>query len=257
VAKAYDRASRFTRCDGVLVEEFVDGPEFSVEAVTWRGTTHVVAVTDKLTSGPPYYVETGHSVPAQVDETKRSMLAQVAADAVAALGIDWSGSHTEIRIGPHGPRVIELGGRLGGGFITSHLVPLATGVDIVRAVISLALGREPDLRPSLQQGAAIRFVTAATAGIVQQISGVKMAQQIPGVCAVEFYVGPGQAVAPLVDCDGRIGHVIAQAQDAQAAIERASHALAEIQVDYVPRNPRTTAQPDLAQAGHLRDGLSR
>lgn len=108
VGRAFHRAIQFSRAGQVLIEEFVSGPEYSVEAITIGGHTRIVAVTDKVTTGPPYFVETGHSQPCQSSAVAVAVLCKLAVDA-----IDNSASHTEIRIGPNGPRVIEIGARLG------------------------------------------------------------------------------------------------------------------------------------------------
>jgi biotin carboxylase len=215
VQAAFERAMQFTRADGVMVEQFIEGPEFSVEALTANGTTHVVAVTDKLTS-EPYCVEIGHSQPSQWPEKDLAEIRTTAAAAVRALGIDWSASHTEIRLGPNGPRVIEVGARLGGGFITSHLVPLSTGVDMLGAAIGLALGETPCLRSTHCRGAAIRFLTPAP-GIVQRIDGVDRCRNSIGVCEVVVEVKPGDRIKPLIDNSGRVGHVICDANTARDA----------------------------------------
>lgn len=223
IAGAFDRATRFSRSGQVLVEAFVDGPEFSIEAVTFRGRTQVVAVTDKVTSGPPFFVEIGHSQPSQWPEAVAARLGALATAAVAALGIDNTGSHTEIRLGRDGPQVIEIGARLGGGFITTHLVPLSTGVDLVRAVVQIALGIDPDIHHTRDMGAAIRFLTPP-AGRVLRISGLDDAARIPGVEAIVVGRKIGDRIEPLLDASARIGHVICGAPDAATAIRRAERA---------------------------------
>ena len=230
LATAFERAIRWTRGGGVLVEEFVDGREFSVEAVTCNGNTCVVAVTDKLTTGPPYYVEIGHSQPAQVSAGERERLVHTAMAAIEAVGIDWSASHTEIRLGRKGPCIMEIGARLAGGCIASHLVPLSTGIDLVRAVVDLALGREPDLHPRFQRASAIRFLTPSP-GVVRNISGVAAAKRVPGTAVVDVYVEPGHEVFPLLDCTCRIGHVICQAEDPSTAVRRAEIAKQKVRIE--------------------------
>jgi biotin carboxylase len=230
---AFQRAMRNTRADAVLVEEFVEGPEFSVEALTWNGQTHVIAVTDKVTTGPPYYVEIGHSQPSQFDVKQLQVIEQTAAAAVQALGIDWSGSHTEIRWGARGPRVIEVGARLGGGFIASHLVPISTGVDMVGGAISLALGEPPATESTYRRGAAIRFLTPSP-GIVSRIDAVDACRRMPGVRDVQIDIQTGQEIRPLIDNSCRVGHVICDADDTPAAIRRADLAAAVIRIELCP-----------------------
>ena len=223
VGRAFHRAIQFSRAGQVLIEEFVSGPEYSVEAITIRGRTRIVAVTDKVTTGPPYFVETGHSQPCQSSAVAVAVLCNLAVDAIAALGIDNSASHTEIRIGPDGPRVIEIGARLGGGYIASHLVPLSSGVDLVGAAISLALGETPKIERRRQNGAAIRFMTPQP-GRIQSIIGVEDARNVDGVRLVDIHKRPGDHIAPLLDATARVGYAIAAARDAPMAIRAAERA---------------------------------
>ena len=229
IATAFRIAMRETRADGVLVEEFVDGPEFSVEAITWRKNTHVVAVTDKLTSGAPYYVELGHSQPSRFSPEQINSLREAAVSAVEALGIDNAPSHTELRLTSTGPLIMETAARLGGGFITSHLVPLSCGVNIVRAAIQVALGEAPDLTVRDLGGSAIRFLKTSP-GVVSAITGLNEVRSMSGVVEAESYVCPGDRVIPLRDATGRIGHVICVGKDVEEAVRRVQAAYERISI---------------------------
>ncbi len=224
ILSGYDRAAKASRGDGILVEEFVEGPEYSVEALTWDGQTKVIAVTEKLTSGYPYYVEIGHSQPPRCSLQDVTLLTDTAVSSVAALGIDWSASHSEIRLSPYGPRVMEIGARLGGGYINTHLVPLSTNIDIVEATMQIALGKRPAIKVShAKRAAAIRFLSAE-AGIVQSICGINDVKKLRGVSSFEVFVSPGDRVIPLTDADGRVGYVICTGEDAESAIYSAEMA---------------------------------
>lgn len=236
IEQAFLRARRETRADGVMVEEFVDGPEFSVESLTHGGATHIVAVTDKLTSGAPYFVELGHNQPSRWSPDQVESLRQTAVQAISALGIDQAAGHTEIRLGPRGPVIMEVAARLGGGFINSHLVPLSTGIDLVAATIQVAVGMTPDLQPSRPgRAAAIRFLPAEP-GVVTRIAGLAAARKGEGVEEIDLYVGPNDYVAPLVDASGRPGHVICSADHADEAIARAERAMAAMRIHTTANN---------------------
>ncbi|MCP5418087.1 MAG: ATP-grasp domain-containing protein [Chromatiaceae bacterium] len=233
IKSAYEHASNATRGDGILVEEFVDGPEYSVEALTWDGLTTVVAVTEKLTSGYPHYVEIGHSQPPTCSTYDVEQLSRTASSGVAALGIDWSASHSEIRLTCMGPRVMEIGARLGGGYINTHLVPLSTNVDIVGAAIEIALGRKPKIEISLKnKAAAIRFLVAKP-GIIQSISGIEDVKNLTSFNDIDIFVNPGDRVLPLSDADGRLGYVICTGENSKSAIEAAETAKSLISIKTV------------------------
>jgi biotin carboxylase len=246
VVRGYRYASDHSRSKRVLVETLVEGPEVSVEAITVNGTTHICAVTDKYTTGRPYWVEVAHSQPSEKSHQVMADIERATRQSIAALGIDQSASHTEIKLTKDGPVVIEVGGRLGGGFITSDLVPLSTGIDLVAAAIQVALGQDPDLRQRSQRGAAVRFLMAQ-GGVVESISGVSAAERIAGVVRVTLEATPGDRIPPLTDATGRVGHVIAKAATAQKARAVAEHAVAMVHVDTAETNTDGTLNEGLTQ----------
>ena len=143
-----------------LIEEFAEGEEFSVEGISFHGEHHILALTRKFTTGAPHFVETGHREPAGLDPETEENIRAVVTHALDSLGITDSASQSEIKIDGRGNiRIIEIGGRMGGDCIGSHLVKYSTGIDYVRAVIRVACGEEPDLRPAGEPMAAeVRFI---------------------------------------------------------------------------------------------------
>lgn len=143
-----------------VVEEFAYGDEFSVEGMSWKGTHRILAITRKGTTGAPHFIETAHLQPSGLDEETSERICKVAAHALDTLGIEYGASHSELKVAPDGTiRIIEIGARMGGDCIGSHLVPLSTGIDFTRAVVDVALGNEPDLNPKREPAAAaIRFL---------------------------------------------------------------------------------------------------
>ena len=128
-----------------LIEEYVEGQEYSVEYISYKGMHHFLAITVKYTTGAPHYIETGHREPAPVSAETLENVKKVCNHALTTLGIENSASHTEVKIRADGTiRIIEIGGRMGGDCIGSDLVQLSTGYDFVRMVIQVACGIEPD-----------------------------------------------------------------------------------------------------------------
>lgn len=233
VDAAFDRALQETRADGVLVEDYVAGPEFSVELLSWDGEPRVVAVTDKITTGPPYFVEIGHSQPSLFCEMELTALTRTACEGMRALGLDWCAGHAELRLNEDGAQVMEIAGRLGGGFITTDLVPASTGIDLVAATIRVALGERPNLAANKRCGAAVRFIDGPR-GRVLDVHGVEDARSALGCTAAELYVGRGDEVTDLRDARGRIGHVICVGADAVEALARSKDAMERIAIEVMP-----------------------
>ncbi|MBR0373979.1 MAG: ATP-grasp domain-containing protein [Mogibacterium sp.] len=157
ICKLYDRAGLREAVESaakesfekkVLIEEFAEGQEYSVEYISFRGEHHFLAVTLKYTTGEPHFIETGHREPAPVDADTLKRIQEVVPHALDTLGIENGASHSEVKIDENGTiRIIEIGGRMGGDCIGSDLVYWSTGVDFVKAVIQVACGEAPDLTP--------------------------------------------------------------------------------------------------------------
>lgn len=143
-----------------VIEEFITGEEYSVEFLSWHGRHTFLALTKKYTTGAPAFIETGHLEPAPVPEELRSAIRDVVSHALDGLGVEYGASHAEVLVTQGGEiEIVEIGSRMGGDCIGSDLVPLSTGIDFMRAVIDVSLGREPDLTPHDCEGnALIRFL---------------------------------------------------------------------------------------------------
>jgi biotin carboxylase len=228
--RAFRLAVQESRDHSAVIEQFIEGPEFSVEILVWEGQARVLAITDKQTTGAPAYVETGHCQPSRFTVAEQEAVQAAALAGVKALGIDWSAAHAEVRLSENGPFLIEIGARLGGDFITTELVPRSTGIDMVEGAIQLALGQRPAL-PRLHppRGAAIRYLTPAP-GTVREIRGLETAKRIPGVQIVEVSVAPGEVVPPITSSLARVGHVICEGATADAAVDAAERARDTIQI---------------------------
>ena len=135
----------------VLVEEFAEGQEYSVECISYNGEHHFLAMTHKYTTGAPHFIETGHLEPAPVSEETRKRVQNVVFHALDTLEIRNSASHSELKVAEDGTiRIIEIGGRMGGDCIGSDLVYHSTGIDFVKAVIEVACGQAPDISPVIE-----------------------------------------------------------------------------------------------------------
>ena len=142
-----------------IVEEFIEGPEYSCECISWNGNHRALAFTKKYTTGAPHFIETGHKEPSDIPESIQPALEQEVYKALDALNIRWGAAHVEFRLSPKGQlRLIEIGARMGGDCIGSDLVFISTGYDFLRMVIDVSQGIEPDFRICKEpENAEIRF----------------------------------------------------------------------------------------------------
>lgn len=210
----------------VLVEEYVAGPEFSVESFD----TSVVGVVGKHCGPPPYFVETGHDFPAPVGSPRLELLARVASRAVAALGVGWGPAHTELRLSPRGPVVIEVNPRLAGGMIPA-LIRLAAGLDLVDWTVARASG-QPRPRVTRRRGhASIRFVLAPGEGTVRAVTGLAPARRLPGVALAEVTAAEGDGVRLTHSFRDRLGYAVAVGDDPTTTAWRAERAASRIRIE--------------------------
>lgn len=213
----------------VLVEEYLDGQEVSVEAFVFAGRTTVVAITRKLLTDPPLFFELGHAVPMELDADVAAQCELMVGSVVDAIGYDFGAVHAELRLTPSGPRLVEINCRLAGDQITK-LVLLATGVDMAGVLIDLYRGIAPPPSPASQRGAAIAFLPS-TPGSVDDITGLAEACAMPGVVEAAVYVAKGDELSRKDSNIDRIGHVIATGADGSSALGCAQAAARAIHVD--------------------------
>ena len=139
---ALDRAFDWSPNQTVMVEQFIEGREFSIESISYQGKHYILQITDKVTTEAPYFVEMAHHQPADLTEKQRQDIKNLTLQMLEALKIENSAGHTEIKIDAKDiPYVIEMGPRMGGDFISSDLVKLSTGYDFVNGVLEVATGR--------------------------------------------------------------------------------------------------------------------
>lgn len=221
------------RSPAVLLEELLDGPEVSVETVSCGGTAHVVGVTDKSVGGAPAFVETGHMFPAALSPEQERAAAETAVAALDALGLDQVVAHTEVKLTPQGPRVVEVNPRPAGNRIT-ELVRHVTGIDLAAACVDTALGRSPALDPrnTGAGSAAIRFLVPEADGELAGFDGTDGAAEQPGV--LEFQLAdPGRTVQAAASNNGYLGHLMAAHREAGAAGKRADALLEPVRARVV------------------------
>lgn len=228
----YEYAHSCSRHGKVIVEEYLDGPEVSVEVMVVNSEVNILQITDKITTEAPHFVEMGHTQPSRLPVTTQEAIRNVAVAACAAIGIDKGPAHVEMKVTKRGPVMIELGARMGGDNITTHLVPLSTGIDMVGSTIKVALGEEPDITSTLHCGSAIRYFEVPF-GVIKSIDKVEEASRIPGVKQITFTKEVGDESTPIHCSNDRIGFVIAQGATAEDAVAACEEAMKQVQIKIV------------------------
>lgn len=225
----YDYCMKNSDSSKLVVEEYMNGPEVSVETISKDGVCHVIQITDKITTGSPYFVEMGHSQPSQLKNSVIEEIKKVTIDANQAIGISDGPSHTEIKVTVDGPKIVEIGARLGGDNITTHLVPYSTGVNMVEASIKIAIGEEIDIQKKFNKASAIRYKNCEKGKIVE-VSGIENANNIQGIKDIKIIHGVGYYSDDIRSSNDRVGYVISQEDTAQKAIKSCEKSLEKIRI---------------------------
>lgn len=189
-----------------VVEQFIGkAREVSIEGISHHGEYHVLAVTDKVTTGAPHFVELAHHQPSDLPRDVLDAAVAQAHLGVAALEIREGASHAEVMITPDGEVfVTEIGARMGGDFIGSDLVPLSTGCDFVRGAIETALGEFTLPRATCRKHAGVWFHSAATP-LVGEV--IRAASNHPEIVSAEI---TDPVLHPLTRSADRSGYFIYQ-----------------------------------------------
>lgn len=218
-----------------LVEEYLDGPEYSVEMFSTAGRAHFVGITAKVVGGAPFFVECGHHYPATLEPGPADRTVALVRAALEAVGVREGPTHAEVRWTPTGPAVVEINVRLAGGMIP-ELIRLTEGIDLVEQQLRAATGLPVHLTrmPTQTPSAGIRFLVASSPGLLREITGADEARALPGIAQV--YVRPMSdlRVAPPRSAYDRLGHVIALGKNQREVEARLDRAVGVVRMAITP-----------------------
>ena len=196
-----------SKLDTVLVEEFIEGQEYSIEALHYDGKSEVIQFTEKRTTEFPYNVELGHIQPADISEENKLKICDIISKIGSALHFVNCPSHTELKINDRGIFVIETSPRLGGDYITSTLTPLSTGVNLEDELLHIALGEKINPQPKQVQYAGVRFFAFKEGSIIKHAPDVDFVKNWPHVVDFSFTLKKGEAVHKITSSLNRYGHL--------------------------------------------------
>lgn len=218
-----------SRSGDVIIEELMTGDEISVEVFVIKGRVHILQITDKITTGAPHFVEIGHNQPSKFSDTFGKEIFDVTEKAIKAIGIMNGPSHVEIMITDKGPYLIELGARLGGDFITTDLVPLSTGIDMLAATINNACREREDIVKKFEKASVIRYMQTGNGKIIA-VEGMDCANAIEGIERVDLLKQIGDDAPVLSNSLDRVGYAIGYAHNVAEAELICNKALENVKV---------------------------
>ena len=188
-----------------IIEEYIEGNEYSAEGISYNGEHTILAITQKETTGSPHFIETGHVEPANLDKDTIAKIKKEVILGLNSLKIKNGASHTEFKITPEGNvRIIEIGARMGGDCIGSDLVQISTGYDFLKMVLDVSLGKKPDFtKISKPKKAIIKFIFSDDD--VKELEKIKK-EQPENI----YYISPIEKINShkIIDSSTRYGYYI-------------------------------------------------
>ena len=208
-----------SKLDSVLVEEFIEGPEYSIEGLHHDGKSEVIQFTEKKTTEFPYNVELGHIQPANISEENQRKIRETVSKIGKALNFVNCPSHTELKINECGIFVIETSPRLGGDYITSTLTPLSTGVNLEDELLKISLGETINPRPETVQYSGVRFFSFEEDSVIKHVPNSEFVKTWPHVVDFSFNLKEGDKVNRITSSLNRYGHLTLTAGNRDAIEE--------------------------------------
>ena len=204
-------ALEYSKLDSVLVEEFIEGPEYSIEGLHYDGKSEVIQFTEKKTTEFPYNVELGHIQPANISEENKQKIREIVVMIGKALKFENCPSHTELKINERGIFVIETSPRLGGDYITSTLTPLSTGINMEDQLLHIALGENVDTQSGrVEKASGVCFLNLPCGKVTAIDTAISEVSNWPNVYSFATSLKVGDEIHPITSSLNRYGQFIVE-----------------------------------------------
>ena len=205
---AFRHAKKYCPTGELILEEFMHGPELSVDALAFDGKIHITGIADRIIEREPYFIEVGHNMPSGLPRDTILEVEKVMKNGMKALGIHLGAGKGDIKVTPKGVMIGEIAARLSGGYMSSFTYPLSTGVNLNRAAILIALGEAPDnLEPVISKIAIERSLIAPPGKLIH-IKGIEEAKKIDGVNEIFIQSKSGDVIREPTNNIEKSGHII-------------------------------------------------
>ena len=212
--EAMQEALQYSHLDTVLVEEYIEGQEYSIEGLHYDSKSEVIQFTEKTTTEFPYNVELAHKQPANLTENQKNDIRELVSKIAKCMHFENCPSHTELKINEHGIFIIETSPRLGGDYITSTLAPLSTGINMEDQLLHIALGERVDTQTGRVEKASGVCFFCLPEGVVKKIDPqINEVASWPGVYSFELKLKEGDEVHQITSSLNRYGEVIISADN--------------------------------------------
>lgn len=220
-AKACEFAMSGSITHRAVAEPFVEGKEYGVESFVDNGEIHILGVMQKDMTLPPYYAELGHAIPSGLPIAIEEKIKSCVHKALVALDVNHGSVNMDLLLSESGDvHIVDVGARMGGNLIGSHIIPIGTGVDYMGNMIRAAVGDATDYMPLHEPKPVATKLLALTPGKVKALPDFEQIAKQYDV-AIEHHLHVGDTINEYhTNLDG-CGYVVATDMDVNAAIEKA------------------------------------
>lgn len=206
-------ALEYSKLDSVLVEEFIEGQEYSIEGLHYDGKSEVIQFTEKKTTEFPYNVELGHIQPANISDENKQKIREIVAKIGKTLKFENCPSHTELKINERGIFVIETSPRLGGDYITSTLTPLSTGINLEDQLLHIALGEKVNTQTGrVEKASGVCFLNLPCGKVTAIEPAINEVSTWPNVYSFATSLKVGDEIHPITSSLNRYGQFIVKGE---------------------------------------------
>ncbi len=145
IESAIEDAIFYSKTSRVIIEEYMEGPEFSIDALVYDSQVTITGFADRHIFYPPYFIEMGHSMPTDIDNNNYVELIKVFVQGIKALGLTHGAAKADIKLTKKGVMVGEIAARLSGGYMSGWTFPYASGLNLTSQALLVALNKTPEL----------------------------------------------------------------------------------------------------------------
>lgn len=225
----------------VIVEEYMEGPELSLDAIIYNGHITVCGIADRHIYFPPHFVEMGHTMPTALPDDCINQVIDVFCKGIMALGITHGAAKGDIIVTKHGPKVGEIAARLSGGYMSGWTFPYSSGIEVTEAALQIAMGQSPGNLSSRMHMVSAERAFISIPGIINSIINFENIKSIENIQAVFLRVGKGMPVVFPRNNVEKCGNVISRAGTRGEAISSCQKAIKQIIIRLEPDNIQTDA----------------
>lgn len=230
ITAAFRHSKKYTPTGEMILEEFMEGPELSVDALAWNGNIQVTGIADRIIAREPFFIELGHNMPSALDENTLKEAQDVMKLGMRALGIHTGAGKGDLKVTSTGVKIGEIAARLSGGFMSSHTYPLHSGVNLLRGAIQIALGETPDQLIPKRNFTAIERGILSAPGKILELNGIEDIKNVKNVEHVFMTKKVGDIVQEVTSNIDKVGHILVCAPTLAEAQESASEAMSKVQL---------------------------